>query len=151
MNNPDNEADKDTSDLVESLEAIITYFSRNHEGMLYLAYCSYLRETIDKIESLTAQMEELAREKKWIDIAGGIKCPNCDDSGGVVVEYTRAEAGCCGQLLPTGECCGNAIPIPVATQELQQCQFCYECPDSIFNRSIPPLPNNGELQEKDDG
>ncbi len=45
----------------------------------------------------------------WIKIAGGIKCPQCDDSGGLAVDDGRG--GC----------------------ELEQCQFCYECTDSKFN------------------
>ncbi len=45
----------------------------------------------------------------WIKIAGGIKCPQCDDSGGWAVD--DGHGGC----------------------EQEQCQFCYECTDSKFN------------------
>jgi len=53
-------------------------------------------------------------------------CPNCDGSGGIVIESVGIEAGCCGNVMSTGECCGNAIPVPVQIQELEQCQWCAE-------------------------
>ena len=55
------------------------------------------------------------------------KCPQCDGSGTLQIEVYRTEAGCCGDVLSTGECCGNAIPIQVPDFEIEQCQWCYEC------------------------
>lgn len=54
------------------------------------------------------------------------KCPNCDGSGGIVHVVIGTEVGCCGNLLPTGECCGNAVPVPVPIEEYEQCQWCAE-------------------------
>lgn len=53
-------------------------------------------------------------------------CPQCDGSGVVEVESTGTEAGCCGSPHPNGECCGNAVPVPVQMLEQEQCQFCAE-------------------------
>ena len=60
-------------------------------------------------------------------------CPNCDNSGSITVTVTGIGHGCCGDVLPNGECCGNAIPVAVAEQGQEQCQFCYEEPYSVFN------------------
>ena len=46
----------------------------------------------------------------WIDIAGGISCPNCGNVGYTVY------------ALPDGE------------PAMEQCEFCYVCEDSVFNR-----------------
>lgn len=53
-------------------------------------------------------------------------CPNCDGSGAVSVESWDWGHGCCGDILANGECCGNAIPIQVDSQEIEQCQWCAE-------------------------
>ena len=37
-----------------------------------------------------------------------IDCPDCDGRGC----YEIVVAGCCGNALPTGECCGVAVPFP---------------------------------------
>ena len=56
---------------------------------------------------MSDKLEELEEIKQWVEIAGGIKCPCCDDVGW----YVGYE--------------GEQI----------QCQFCYECPESVFNRN----------------
>lgn len=48
--------------------------------------------------------------------------PNCDGRGTTFTVQTVH--GCCGSPLPTGECCGNAVP--VVEQVPQQCQWCFE-------------------------
>ena len=58
-----------------------------------------------------------------------INCPFCPNQGwfeGALV------AECCGQPHSNGECCGD--PIPVQTQE--QCQFCLETKNSVFNNKV---------------
>lgn len=52
-------------------------------------------------------IESLQARVKWIDISKGLKCPACDNVGWYV--------GLDG--------------------EQEQCEFCYTCPDSIFNKS----------------
>lgn len=54
------------------------------------------------------------------------QCPQCDGSGTLIYSGYGTEAGCCGNTLSNGECCGNAIPIEVQTQEVMQCQWCAE-------------------------
>jgi len=66
-------------------------------------YSPTMRKAADLIDELEAEIEELVN---WINLAGGIKCPACDDVGW----YVGYEG------------------------EQVQCQFCYECPDSLFNR-----------------
>jgi len=59
------------------------------------------------------------------------QCPNCDGSGAIIHIGIGTEAGCCGNLLDTGECCGNAIPVPVPIEEFEQCQWCAETKELI--------------------
>lgn len=59
-------------------------------------------------------------------------CPDCDNSGCIIIETTGVDHGCCGNVLPTGECCGNSVPVPVAQQEQVQCHWCYNEPFSVF-------------------
>lgn len=63
----------------------------------------------------------------------GADCPNCDNSGCVVVMVTGSTAGCCGNALSDGSCCGNAVEVPCEEQEQQQCEWCYTVPWSRFN------------------
>lgn len=54
-------------------------------------------------------------------------CPNCGGIGYTVgMAMTGVTAGCCGNPLPDGECCGNAVPIPAPEPVQEQCQWCYE-------------------------
>jgi len=62
-----------------------------------------------------------------------LDCPNCPNKGWYAVSTAGCEAGCCGNTLPNGECCGNAVPIPVEVQEQVQCEFCHMEPMSKFN------------------
>jgi len=48
------------------------------------------------------------------------ECPICDGRG--FETKTICVAGCCGRPTKTGECCGNAVPIPEETEE--QCCGC---------------------------
>jgi hypothetical protein len=59
------------------------------------------------------------------------KCPNCDGSGGIVTIGYGTVAGCCGNVLDTGEWCGNAIPIEVQVPDYEQCQWCAETKELI--------------------
>ena len=64
-----------------------------------------------------------------------LECPNegCNNQGWYIVSAIGCDYGCCGNVLSTGECCGNAVPVPVEIQEQEQCEFCYTEPMSIFN------------------
>ena len=55
---------------------------------------------------LQARIAEL---EGWIKIAGGIKCPNCNDEG------------------------FNPVDDGYGGWQQEQCEFCYTCPDSMFN------------------
>ena len=66
-----------------------------------------------------------------------IDCPCCDNSGATVVSVTVYEHGCCRQPLSTGECCGDAVPVPVEGFELEECQWCHETKNSRFNLGDP--------------
>ena len=72
------------------------------------------QELVDMLVAERAKTERLdaalVEKEKWIEIAGGIKCPNCDDEG----------------FKPVQDNYGG--------WEQEQCQFCYECQDSIFSR-----------------
>ena len=61
------------------------------------------------------------------------KCPACDGSGTISTPGYDIEPGCCGDLRPNGECCGNAVPVEVQTMELEQCQWCAE-KDMLISR-----------------
>lgn len=54
------------------------------------------------------------------------QCPTCDGSGTYTFSITEITHGCCGQPLPNGECCGNAIPVEIPSEELVQCEWCAE-------------------------
>ena len=58
------------------------------------------------------RIEELEERERWIPVSAGLKCPSCDDVGWYPVERSWGQ--------PEGE--------------QEQCEFCYTCPDSIFNR-----------------
>jgi hypothetical protein len=58
-----------------------------------------------------ATLKELKQLKEEIVLSRGLKCPNCDDTGGFPNYDSHGEIYQC------------------------QCQFCYEVKDSIFNRS----------------
>jgi len=75
----------------------------------------------DLIDALQAKVEELEKRERWIPVSAGLKCPSCDDVGWYVVNqhYNQPEG------------------------EQEQCQFCYECPDSVFNRRAA-LKQEGE-------
>jgi len=47
-------------------------------------------------------------------------CQACGGSGGQI--RTIGVAGCCGNGLPSGECCGNAIEVPEQIEE--HCEYC---------------------------
>lgn len=51
-------------------------------------------------------------------------CPECANSGFTVVIETRAVPGCCGKFLSSGECCGEAIPVPEQYEKQVQCDWC---------------------------
>ena len=51
-------------------------------------------------------------------------CTECGGLGYVEWEETGVEAGCCGHFLPTGECCGNAVPVAVQLQAQGVCPKC---------------------------
>ena len=51
-------------------------------------------------------------------------CQHCHEG---VADYERiieTEAGCCGQFLRTGECCGNPFPVPVERWLPITCPHC---------------------------
>lgn len=62
--------------------------------------------------------EELEARSAWMKNSEGLKCPSCDDIGGFAVRYSNGE----WQQMP--------------------CQFCHECPDSLFNRHLPKPPED---------
>ena len=70
----------------------------------------YSPKTEQGLRLMVARAEYL---EHWIKIAGGIHCPHCGDQGFTVYPS-----------MPDGE----------PAQE--QCQFCYECSDSVFNRKV---------------
>lgn len=52
------------------------------------------------------------------------ECLACHGVGAVPVTRVIAVAGCCGNPTRTGDCCGNAIPIPEETIEYEPCPEC---------------------------
>ena len=64
-------------------------------------------EEIDFQEGVIKELEQRIEElTEWNGISIGLKCPACDDVGWYVA----------------------------FNGEQEQCEFCYTCPDSIFNR-----------------
>lgn len=63
------------------------------------------------------------------------ECPNpsCGNRGYIIEHKCNWVPSCCGNPLPTGECCGNGVMEPEEYPEQIQCEFCYTDPDSIFN------------------
>jgi len=89
----------DTENLIDRLNKIITNLFTEAPSSEHLDEWNLIGRGIS--DSI-AEIEQL---QDWIKVAGGIKCPQCDDTGGYYSGH--------------GEVC--------------QCQFCYECPDSKFN------------------
>ena len=75
----------------------------------------------DECKRLQAKVEELEERERWIPISAGLKCPSCDDVGWYPVMKSWGQ--------PEGE--------------QEQCEFCYTCPDSVFNRRAE-LKQEGE-------
>lgn len=80
-------------------------------------YKSVLEQRIQQLEQDNKEMLEMLRVAR---------CPTCDGSGGIIVMRESIEAGCCNHPLPSGECCGNPVPVPVPVEDYEQCQFCAE-------------------------
>ena len=72
-----------------------------------------LRQTADVLERLQERIS-------WIDMSPGLKCPNCNDTGGYAID--DGHDGC---------------------QE-EQCEFCWVVDDSIFNKSRRATETVGE-------
>jgi predicted RNase H-like nuclease (RuvC/YqgF family) len=45
-------------ELIEDLKSIILYFSRNHEGLLYVAYAATIQQAITALESMQAPLPD---------------------------------------------------------------------------------------------
>ncbi len=90
-------------------------------------------------------MTEETETPRPADVAGRldglVSCPNCPDQGWYVVQGTTS--GCCNRPTETGECCG--CPIPVETQEQEQCEFCWTVPNSVFNAETNKAANAAYL------
>ena len=69
---------------------------------------------------LSALQGELAERESLLKVSGGLKCPNCDDTGAI----------------PRQDGYGEWYP--------EQCEFCYTVEDSIFNRNLPAFPTDKE-------
>lgn len=52
------------------------------------------------------------------------RCETCGGSGQIEVEYTVADQGCCGNFLPTGECCQTPVAVPMQVIEPAPCPTC---------------------------
>lgn len=67
----------------------------------------------------------LQKSKELLRIA---RCPdpNCDNKGTTIKTVARTTIGCCGNFLPSGECCGNGVPEPEEDIEPSPCQWCHE-------------------------
>jgi hypothetical protein len=91
---------------------------------------------------LMAQLQQ-AREER--DTALGLlsvaKCPNCDGSGATIGVAGHTIPRCCGRFLPSGECCGHAIPECVQEQYQEPCEWCFRRNEAL------PLPAAGEKEE----
>jgi len=62
--------------------------------------------------------------------------PDCQTCGGrgIVIEQVRVDMvpGCCHRFLSSGECCGNAIPLPEPVYDERDCEcVTYENPITI--------------------
>jgi hypothetical protein len=73
-----------------------------------------------------ARSRHEAEREALVGLLTVAKCPNCDGSGAIARETVIAVPGCCGRPLGSGECCGDPIPVPELSMELEQCQWCYE-------------------------
>ena len=60
------------------------------------------------------------KAKEALRILTSEKCPVCRGAGVLPIE--RVEPACCGNLLYTGECCGQAVPH--VEIEWEGCSFC---------------------------
>jgi DnaJ-class molecular chaperone len=84
-------------------------------------------ETFNDAINLDADLAKCKAEREaLVGLLTVAKCPNCDGSGAVARESIRVAPGCCGRPLASGECCGDPIPVPELSMELEQCQWCYE-------------------------
>lgn len=69
---------------------------------------------VDELKRRLATATELLR---------AAECPDPECCKGVICVATT-EHGCCEEALPTGECCGNSVPVQGV--DISQCQFCAE-------------------------
>jgi len=80
-------------------------------------------KVIELEKELESKNKEIERYKGLLSVA---KCPECDGSGSKAIEVLVSTSGCCGNVLPNGECCGNAVEVQEQGFELEQCQWCDE-------------------------
>lgn len=52
------------------------------------------------------------------------KCPHCNGSGGFVQQWEEVVQGCCGNILPDGQCCGNAVTTTQEVADVIPCDLC---------------------------
>lgn len=67
-----------------------------------------------------------------------LDCPYCNNDGYIIITVNGSEAGCCGNISLSGECCGNPVQVLVPELGQEQCQFCHENKNSRFNFNQQP-------------
>lgn len=84
-------------------------------------------------------MEPIAKLTELL-LAARCPDPSCNGFGTVEGEYMGTAAGCCGNPLENGECCGNAIAVPVQEQSFEPCQWCHERAEVLGRHDLLARP-----------
>ena len=62
------------------------------------------------------------------------KCKTCGDTGRV--QWEELTTGCCGNILPDGQCCGNGVAVPELCED-----YCPDCSPTPFEEQMPKMEN----------
>jgi hypothetical protein len=63
-------------------------------------------------------------------------CGTCNGAHQIQVEVETVGHGCCGRFLSSGECCGNAVPVPLPSVDVQPCP---DCAPPTEQPGLPPI------------
>lgn len=90
-------------------------------------------------------------QDKLTELLLAARCPNpdCDGFGTVEGVAEIDEPACCGDLLPDGECCGQAVATQYVYQDMGPCQWCHERAELLNRPALLESPETTPLEIDD--